>query len=200
MASSNHHHSYKLVEPTWSTAYTYVSSTADHKHATPLFVVDISSFKKNKPDLTLHQGPDRKTCPAVACCYILSTSRRSKIGLGDFKDPEKVRWEDLKQETLRSSAFSWGMDLGGGERVELTWKTTRKHAVVGKTLNKWSSRNWKLVSAAGSNVSGESSGEADVICVFTSESGLTTVCGTLQFNVEWGQDFEYMVLLTLAFL
>lgn len=186
------HKSFKLIQPAWSTVYTYIPASApNHKTATPLFVVGISSFKPHKPHLILHSGPDRKTSPAVACSWIIATSRSSKVGLGDVVNaPDRIVWEDFKQETLRGSEFSWGLDLEG-ERKYLRWKRTSHHAVDGKKANRWSSRNWKLVSR---------DDNSEIICVFTSEGGLTTVCGTLQFNVEWGTDFEYMVLITVAYL
>lgn len=190
--TSTPHKRYKLVQPAWTTTYTYIADSApSHKTAVPLFVVDVCSFKRNTPNLILHCGSDRKISPAVACSWVLATSRSSKIGLGDVHNkPDHILWEDFKQETFWATEFSWGMDFED-RREELRWKTTSHHAVDGKKAKSWSAGYWKLVSKEDNN---------RILCVFTRASGLTTVCGTLQFNVDWGTHFEHMVLLTVAYL
>lgn len=185
------HKRYKLIQPAWSTIYTYVpDSSPNHKKVPPLFVVEVSNWAPNKPHHVLHLGPD-KTPPAVACSWLISTSRTSKIGLGDMMTyPDHVQWEDFKQENFRGSEFSWGMDLHSG-RENLKWKRTAHHAVDGKKASHWSAGHWKLVRKEDNN---------RILCVITGEAKLSTICGILQFNVDWGKEFEYMVLLTVAFL
>lgn len=59
------------------------------------------------------------------------------------------------------------------------------------TATSWSSRNWKLVSASDND---------HIVALFTSQPGLTTMCGTLQVNVYWGLEFEHMLLVTVVLM
>lgn len=204
------------------------SAKGSHRGKTPLFVVDTSNFTPRKPDVTLHTGSDTSSSsPAVACCYIPAMGRTFRVGLGDVVgSPGVMRWEEMKQSSLLTMKhFGWSMDLPGGERPELMWKRTTRVAVDGKTASSLSSRNWKLVRLSSAEEAEEimenavdsdsiddeieddkrraaaqlpSRPKGDVLAVFTSEVGLTHVCGTLQINVEWGPDFDRMVLVTLT--
>lgn len=233
VASSSAKKRYKLISKTWSRKYHLIaddgdSSKGSHHGKTPLFVVDTSTFKPRKPDVTLHIGSDTSSAsPAVACCYIPSMGRTFRVGLGNIVDaPGVMRWEEMTQLSRMSMRhFGWSMDLPDGERPELMWKRTTRVAVDGKTASSLSSRNWKLVrlnsaeeaeeivenAVDGDSIDDEIEDDkrraaaqlpprpkGDVLAVFTSEMGLTHFCGTLQINVEWGPDFDYMVLITLT--
>lgn len=204
------------------------SAKGSHHGKTPLFAVDTSILTPRKPDVTLHAGPDTSSSsPAVSCCFIPSMGRTFRVGVGDVVGaPGAVRWEEMRQASLLSMKhFGWSMDLPGGERPELMWKRTSRVAVDGRTTSSLSSRNWKLVKLSSAQEAEEvvqtsmnSDGvddeenddkkraaahlpprpKGDVLAVFTAETGLTHVCGTLQINVEWGADFDHMVLITLV--
>jgi hypothetical protein len=197
---------------------------ATHKGKTPLFVIDTSVFTRGKPDITLHRGPDDSiSSPAVACCYIPTVTRTFRVGLGDaVQAQELMHWEEMRRTSLSMSKFAWSMDLPDGRRPALMWKRTSHHAVDRKKANALSGRNWKLVkisdgpdyatagtATATANVNAKhnqddtSSDEHDpktdeILAVFTSATGITTACGTLQVNVDWGSAFDYMVLVTLV--
>lgn len=225
---------FKFVSKAWSRKYYFInddgstSAKGSHRTQTPVFFIDTSVFTPRKPDVTLHAGSDTTaSSPAVACCYIPAVTRTFRVGLGDAVGLQgSLRWEEMTQGSLLTMKhFGWSMDLPGGERPQLMWKRTMKHAVDGKTVNSLSSRNWKLVQLSSpreaeeilQNAADDESFEnededktrrateelpprpnGDVLAVFTGERGLTHVEGTLQINVEWGANFDHMVLITLV--
>lgn len=202
---------FKLINKAFHRNYEFIHDDGTHKGKTPLFVIDTSVFTPRKPDITLHRGPDDgPSSPAVACCYIPSMTRTFRVGLGDAVNAQElVRWEEMRQKGLSMARFAWSMNLPGGERPELMWKRTSHHAVDGKKANALSSRNWKLVKVgdgpdAARDLQDDSISDehdpktGEILAVFTSAGGITTVCGTLQVNVDWGSAFDYMVLVTLV--
>jgi len=197
---------YTLIRKIWSKNYDWLlddgSDLNPKDTPLPTCVINASSFTRGKPTLTLHDGPDA-TSPVVGCAWIPATSRSKKLGLGDCVNaPQDVKWEELRQENFRASEFSFGMSLpGAGEegyrRVNLRWKRTSHHAVDGKTAHAWSGRNWKLVSADDDVRDTVTDG---IVAVFTSNPDLTADWGTLQINVDWGIDFERILLLSITLL
>ena len=201
---------YTLVRKFRSKNYEWLlhdgSGDPNPKETTPTYIINPSTFTWGKPALTLHDGPDDKpsSSPVVGCAWVFAT-RPHKIGLGDCVNaPQDVRWEEMRQETFRASEFSLGMSLpttgGGHGRVDFRWKRTSHHAVDGKKARAWSGRNWKLViSTDGDGGIGDAVRDG-IVAVFTSSPGITTVWGTLQINVDWGVDFERMLLLSITLL
>ncbi|KND86110.1 hypothetical protein TOPH_09267 [Tolypocladium ophioglossoides CBS 100239] len=151
----------------------------------------------NLPDLTLHGGPDAAS-PVVAVCHMLHFSQNFKIGLGDpSAADDAVRWEDMIKANVSGTRHCWAMDLpalsSGGDmaRRMFVWKRTRKVAVEGMKTSGLSPRNWKLLE----DVDGGGEGEGEVLAVFTSDiSG--GKAGALQVNVDFGGEWESMVLIT----
>ncbi|PNY24609.1 Uncharacterized protein TCAP_05464 [Tolypocladium capitatum] len=153
----------------------------------------------NLPDLALHGGPDA-TCPVVAVCHMPNFSKTLKIGLGDPSAADgAVRWEDLIKANVSGTRHCWAMDLpahnSGGKvaRRRLVWKRTRNVAVEGMKTSGLSPRNWKLLEDTDGE--GEGEGEGEVLAVFTSDVS-PGKAGALQVNVDFGGDWETMVLIT----
>lgn len=179
-----------LVNRTMSRNFEYIDDDGSGSHDKPAsFVVDLSSFSPGKPDMILIAGPDVKSSPAVACANRPGLSKTFRVGLGDVIHAKRnVRWEDMKNESFFNKNWIWGFDLPNGRRVQLRWAPTSHHAVDGKSPSRFGTTNWKLV---------EADGPGDhIVGVFTGQGGVTRVCGTLQINVDWGKEFEYMVLMT----
>jgi hypothetical protein len=174
--------------PTPSTARTFqVLKKSFHRQYELLgdhakFYADISVFTPKKPDLTLHAGTDTNG-PIVAVSSFLKFSGQYKIGLGDPAGND-IRWEDMKRGSLRALAYRWEMELNG-ERRAFVWKHTRTVGVDNKAPSRMSGRNWKLVDASNN----------EVLAVFTRDRSLSK-CGDLQITVDYGHDFDSLVLIT----
>ncbi|KAK2594470.1 hypothetical protein QQS21_007817 [Conoideocrella luteorostrata] len=149
------------------------------------------------PDLTLHDGVNAQA-PVVGVAYIVKFKVGFKIGLGDPTNVSSMIWEDLKSENKLNSAFGWSMELplpqdsvtdstnwAACERRSFMWKRTRRVAVDGVSIHAISMRNWKLVDD-----------EGKLVAVFTNNISRGQA-GTLQMNVDLGDAFEKMALMTL---
>jgi hypothetical protein len=164
--------------PTPPTARTFqVLKKSFHRHYELLadhakFYADTSLFTPKKPDLTLHAGTDAHG-PIVAVSSFLRFSGQYKIGLGDPAGID-IRWEDMKRESLRASAYRWEMELNR-ERRAFVWKRTRTVGVDNQAPSKMSVRNWKLVDASSN----------EVLAVFTSDRSFAK-CGDLQIIADYG--------------
>jgi hypothetical protein len=166
-----------------------------------------------QPFIFLHQTDDAAKPdavpegdePIVACVGSFTIERRFKIMLGDprehglvdagpkvetITDGDHLPWESIGMDSKQPT---WSLDLPGGERRSFAWKNTRHAAVDGTTPSKLTYRGYKLVELEGEKESGSS---GDVLAVFSCAKGLTN-SGTLQINVDLGQAFEHMVILTL---
>lgn len=149
----------------------------------PLHYVDLSVFSRNKPDLILHNGPSA-SAPVIAEAHIERFSGHFKIGVGDPARPDAVQWEELHREKVDASEYRFSTDLGSDERRNFVWKRTRSVGVDGRQPSALSSRNWKLLNEAG-----------ELLAVFSSTHAISK-CGTLQINVDYGRDFEALVLIS----
>lgn len=158
--------------------YDVADSTGAH------YYVDQSLFTSGKPDLTFHEGTTDKG-PIVSVVHMPKMSFDCKVGLGDPAQPDSVRWEDLTRETVRASEHRWSMQLPDGSRKNLVWKRTHNVGADGESVSSFTNRNYKLLDAE----------TEELLAVFTSDRGVTT-CGTLQINVQYGRDFDIMVLTT----
>lgn len=154
-----------------------------------LFHVDISAFTPNKPDLTLHSGPTAESS-VLAVCHFVKFSGDFKVGLGDPSHPDAVSWEDVTKLGLSASKYRWETSIpgatSGGKPRGLLWKRTRAVGVDDTKIPALSIRNHKLVD--------EETGE--LLAVFTSDYSLSK-CGKMQLNVDYGEDFDRMVLITM---
>lgn len=164
-----------------------ISSASDQ----PLFYIDVSTFTRGKPDLTLHAGPTRDA-PVAAVCHMPKFSVDFKVGLGDPEaSADSVCWEDVTRETtVRAARYRWVTDLAGpsgdgDSRRSLMWKRTGSVGVDGEKVMALSARNHKLVD--------ERTGE--LLAVFTSNLSLSK-CGKLQLNVDYGESFDIMVFIS----
>ncbi|UNI15558.1 hypothetical protein JDV02_002083 [Purpureocillium takamizusanense] len=135
-------------------------------------------------------------------------------------------WEELHMDTSNGSRHSWSMVLlpddgegGGGQgdgrralhRRTFVWKRTHAVAVDGMQIAPLSTRNWKLVEkldaddALGGADRRDSAGEAHedktnpVLAVFTTSTKRGR-CGVLQINVNYGGQFDTILLLALLTL
>lgn len=156
----------------------------------PLFHCDVSLFTPRKPDLTLHRG-DSTQGPVVAVSNFMRLSGNYKLGLGDPEDISNIRWEDMTKELLHKSKYRLETTLAcdpgrlHSERRVFLWKRTRSVGVEGETPFRLTSRNYKLVD--------EASGQ--VLAVF-SGGGRPGGGGRIEIRVEYGQDFDHMVLIS----
>jgi hypothetical protein len=162
----------------------------------PALVIRPSNFKRHQANLTLHQGPDSsEASPAVARVHMPAFSRHFKVGIcRPGATAEDMEWEDLKQANLRASEFSLQINLNadGDSRRQCLWKRTSHVAVDGQKAKR-ANHNWKLVD------NDEGGEKKTILAVFTSTTRRNT-SGTLQFNVDWGTSFEWMVMITLVTL
>ncbi|CAG9977295.1 unnamed protein product [Clonostachys byssicola] len=122
----------------------------------------------------------------------LSTSSSFKIYLGDpkcyFEDYDKsLPWEKMNIERPEST---WSLGFAESDlRRDFIWKKTRRIAVDGVDKpSRLLAQNWKLTCANDPD---------DVLAIFTGDLGLSRG-GTLQIDVDWGIQFEHMVLITLV--
>jgi hypothetical protein len=168
-------------------------ATEDKKH---LYYVNISMFTPGKPDVTLHAGSDR-SAPIAAVCKFIRLSANMNVGLGDPKDPNNVIWEALTKENWDHSKYRWEMTIhsqktmyaggGLGERKAFLWKRTH-HVGIGNSMpSMLSERNFKL----------EDAQTGELIAVYA-DNGIKSFkkCGKFQINVDYGSDFDSMVLIT----
>lgn len=181
---------YKLSKPKLNRRYDVKADGSNGNNSPVLFVVDISTFTPNKPNLTMHAGSDLKSNPpAVACSHFPHAGRSFKLGLGDPANPASITWEEVNRDGLSNSRYDWSVDIPGSrERIPVVWKRTSNVAVEGMSTGFWNGRDWKLVDPRG-----------NVLAVFTHSSGLTSG-GILQINVDFGMRFDHAVLMTVITL
>ena len=134
-------------------------------------------------------------------------------------------WEELRMDTSNGSRHSWSMILPSGDegdgvyeyrgrsvhRRTFVWKRTHAVAVDGMNIAPLSTRNWKLVehlaadSAPDAGGRPDSAGEAHedktapVLAVFTTSTKRGR-CGVLQINVNYGGQFDTILLMALLTL
>ena len=108
-----------------------------------------------------------------------------KMGLGD-PNTNNIKWEEMTKETkVTASEYRFSFELQGG-RTNFAWKRTHSEGVDGDKPS-MTLRNWKLVDL--------SAAQPVIVAVFTSDRGWST-CGTLQTNVQNGDEFDLMLLTT----
>ncbi|CAH0042657.1 unnamed protein product [Clonostachys rhizophaga] len=182
---------YKLSKEGSSGGYRYEPEKGDADS----FTVDIKQRPIGEnPFIFLYQDsrtqPDHKDIMLAA--GRLSTSSSFKIYLGDpkcyFEEYDKsLPCEKMNIERPEST---WSLDFDELDlRRDFIWKKTRRIAVEGVDKpSRLLARNWKLTYANDPD---------DVLAIFTGDLGLSRG-GTLQINVDWGVQFEHMVLITLV--
>ncbi|KAI9928459.1 hypothetical protein ASPWEDRAFT_38690 [Aspergillus wentii DTO 134E9] len=154
-----------------------------------LFYVKNSSFRIGKPDVTFHAGEDQNA-PVAAVCKFINFARHSRVGLGDPKDPNNIVWEDMYRNTLKKISYTYetllpGVD-GHHERRTLNWKRTCSYGIGEDMPSKASARNFKLIDEDGR-----------LIAVFLNNGHKSYhKCGKLQINVDYGSQFDLMVMIT----
>lgn len=150
---------------------------------TPLAYVRCSSFTIGKPDVTYHAG-ETDQAPIAAVCKFINFSRHCKVGFGDANDANIV-WEDLKRYKL-TTHYQIEMTLGGARKA-FVWKRTN-HTPVGDDMpSKLSTKNFKLIDEQ----------TEELIAVYVN-NGVKSweKCGKFQINVQYGTEFDVMVLIT----
>lgn len=156
----------------------------------PLFYAEISMFTPNKPDLILRAGTSSKA-PIVAVSKFLKSRGDYKIGIGNPEDVINVQWEDMTKELLHKPKYRFEMtvqcasDQTQSERRSFLWKRTRTIGVENEAPSKWTGRNYKLVDER----------TEQVLAVFSGAKRPGRV-GKLQIRVEYGEDFDRMVLVS----
>lgn len=182
----NMHRQFTIDKPSHGTEYNIKSPSND-----PLFHVNIASTVPDSPDLVLHAGPGINT-PVVAIAYLgIGRSIAHKIGLGNPNIPGEMFWEDMARESLGMAKHSWLMAKkpGSSDKQKVAWKKTHSVSVDGIKMAKMNNRNWKLVDEE----------TEEVLAVFTRVRS-TSECGILQINVDYGKDFDLMVMMTILAL
>ncbi|KAJ5580211.1 uncharacterized protein N7459_006196 [Penicillium hispanicum] len=143
-----------------------------------LYHVDNSYLTPGKPDLTCHAGPD-SSAPVVGVCKYHHFSSDAEIGLGDPSKPGTMTWERLNRDGLMSVQSSFRVMLEDRILHRFTWKRTHSR---GTSLMD----NLKLVC--------DRTGE--LIAVFSGRGGLLRRTSQLDIYPDYGERFQFMVLLT----
>lgn len=155
----------------------------------PLFYGEVSVFTLNKPDLTLHAGTSSQA-PIVAVSKFRKSSGGYKIGIGNPDDVNAVQWEDMTKELIHKPKYRFEMTVQCGSdqtqsgRRSFLWKRTRTVGVEDSAPSKWTARNYKLVDEHTEHV----------LAVFSGAK--LGRGGKLQIRVEYGEDFDRMVLVS----
>ncbi|PYH90374.1 C6 zinc finger domain protein [Aspergillus ellipticus CBS 707.79] len=168
----------------------YNVSTADNN--TQLYRVENNSLWSRKPDLSVHAGAD-KTGPTVAVCKFLHFSRSTRIGLGDPEDVHRINYEDLVAQDTWHAKYRWHMPEQSSfsqQGRSFMWTRTHSIGVENTKVHKLSNRNFKLID--------ELSGK--IVAVFTSTALKFKQTGKLQIYVDYGREFDVMVLITVLAL
>ncbi|KAJ5723010.1 hypothetical protein N7488_001045 [Penicillium malachiteum] len=162
-----------------------VKSVADQL----LYYGELSSFRRGKPDLTLHRGAS-VNAPVIAASKI-NMSGHFQLALGDPNDLNNVQWEDTNRASWAHQQYRFEMKMSGPndstyntERRSFIWKRTRSVG-IDDTDPSWSPRNFKLMD--------EKTGE--LVAVFTNKRSIGQ-CGKLQIKEEHGDWFDTMILLS----
>lgn len=153
----------------------------------PLYYVSISASPK-KPDLVLHDG-NSDTAPKIAACKFLKLSGHCKLALGDPDDVTNTQWEDMIKQSTIHLKYRFEMTIPGedgrGERRAFVWKRTQSVTVEDTKPFRLSTRSLKMID--------ERTGQ--VAAAFARARSLTK-CGKLQIRVEYGEEFDRMVLMS----
>lgn len=153
----------------------------------PLYYVNISASPR-KPDLVLHDG-NSDSAPKIAACKFLKLSGNGKLALGDPDDVTNTQWEDMIKQSSIHLKYRFEMMIPGaegrGERRAFVWKRTHSIMVEDTKPFPLSMRSLKMID--------ERTGR--VAAVFTRERSLSK-CGKLQIRVEYGEEFDRMVLMS----
>ncbi|VUC20108.1 unnamed protein product [Clonostachys rosea] len=160
------------------------------------YSVNVSERKiGDRPFIFLYDGAINEKGPkdTVLAAGRLQTSTAFKIYLGDPASDDddydrSLAWEAMDIERPEST---WSLDFPDYDlRRDFTWKKTKHVAVDGVDKpSRLLARNWKLTSKNDPD---------EILAVFTGDSGFSRGGGTLQINVDWGDQFEHMVLMTLV--
>lgn len=137
---------------------------------------DNSSFTPGKPDLTFHRGADDQA-PVVSVCKFAHFSRHFKVGLGDPQSPNAVEWGDVECQNWRQTKYALQMPLDAGNGMKV-------HGFL-----------WKQ-SSLGDDAHIIDDRTGATVAVFNSASFSLRKVGTLGIQVNYGRDFELMVLTT----
>ncbi|KAI9163827.1 hypothetical protein HJFPF1_05454 [Paramyrothecium foliicola] len=158
------------------------------------YFADISMSPPEVPALTLFAGSTRNT-PNVAACHMPAGTGDMRIDLIDPDTRQVLQQEDLTKESMYASKYRFMTTAPSLHRCapesplrelrSFVWKRTHKVGVNGMKLRRASSRNWKLIDEV----------TQELLAVFTNEWSLIR-CGILQINVDWGTEFDVMVLIT----
>lgn len=150
-------------------------STENGKH---LFYIKNSSWPSSRPDVALHAGFDKKS-PTVAVCDFGKWSG-DKIALGD---PSKtgLKWAPFERHGTFSPEYQWSF----GQQT-FAWKRTHSEGIDGHKPSGWSSRNYKMVDIRTNKV----------IAVYNNGVVFSGRSSKFQINVNYGKDFDALVLLT----
>ncbi|KAJ5678600.1 hypothetical protein N7462_006844 [Penicillium macrosclerotiorum] len=155
-----------------------------------LYYGDISSFTRNKPDLTLHAGTGDQA-PVVAAAKFIKLSGQYKLCLGDPNDMNNAQWEDMTKDRSLHPRHRFEMTIPSyivpdqSERRAFLWKRTRSVIADGAKPLRLNMRNFKLIDAR----------TEKVVAVFTRERSFSK-CGRLQIQENYGENFETMVLIS----
>lgn len=151
---------------------------------TPLAYVRCSSFTIGKPDLTYHAG-ETDQAPIAAVCKFINFSRHSKVGFGDPNDPNII-WEDLKRHKL-TTHYRMEVTLNYGTRKAFVWKRTNHTPIGDDKPSMLSTKNFKLIDEH----------TEELVAVYVN-NGVKSweKCGKFQINVDYGAQFDVMVLIT----
>ncbi|KAK7223983.1 hypothetical protein V2G26_011986 [Clonostachys chloroleuca] len=113
-----------------------------------------------------------------------------KIYLGNAIDDfdDEMAWDEMRTD-CPNTIWSMTSAYDGQTKAYFMWKRTTNIAVDGiKKPSRLSRRNWILV---------DHNDQREVLAVYTENLGFST-SGTLQINVDWGNDFECFLLLSLG--
>ncbi len=153
-----------------------------------LYYAEQMRLSSQKPDLRLHRGGD-KSGPIVAVSHMPYLSTSFKVGIGDPDGSGSMLWEEVRKPGFSSRGNRWAADVvmerNETKRMNLNWKTTASVGADGMTVPWSSSRNFKLVN----------DDTNEVIAIFTSDRSYKK-CGVLQINVDYGESFEVMIIIT----
>lgn len=163
---------YQITRSFWGGRYSIAQG------GTHLYHVDNSHLTPGKPDLTFHAGADTSS-PVVGVCKYGHFSSNTEIGLGDPAHPHSMKWERMSRQGTLNIRYSFRMAFGDRSPETFIWKNTRSHGsgITG---------NLKLVRET----------SQDVIAIFSASNGFTRKAGTLEIAAAYGNEFQFMVLIT----
>jgi hypothetical protein len=176
---------YNIVNPMLHRHYE-IKSADDQS----LLYGEISLFTPNKPDLTLRAGASSQA-PIVAVSNFLKLSGNYKLGIGNPDGVSSVIWEDMTKELIHKTRYRFEMtvqhqsDQTQTERRSFLRKRTRSVGVGDSAPSKWTTQNYKLVDEH----------TEQILAVFAGAKRPGRV-GELQIRVEYGTEFDRMVLIS----